>query len=76
MSFICIIIKTHFHINGFALSLALKVRFFGTRKWPIQEAGSHVITGMISDALSPQGTCDGVRGYFHQDCVTVKVNES
>ena len=32
MSFICIIIKTHFHINGFALSLALKVRFFGTRK--------------------------------------------
>ena len=29
MSFICIIIKTHFHINGFALSLALKVRFFG-----------------------------------------------
>ena len=35
MSFICIIIKTHFHVNGFALSLALKVRFFGTRKWPI-----------------------------------------
>ena len=35
MSFICIIIKTHFHINGFALNLALKVRFFGTRKWPI-----------------------------------------
>ena len=35
MSFVCIIIKTHFHINGFALSLALKVRFFGTRKWPI-----------------------------------------
>ena len=35
MSFICIIIKTHFQINGFALSLALKVRFFGTQKWPI-----------------------------------------
>ena len=35
-SFICIIIKNHFHINGFALSLALKVRFFGTRKWPIR----------------------------------------
>ena len=35
MSFICIIIKNHFHINGFALSLALKARFFGTRKWPI-----------------------------------------
>ena len=38
MSFICIIIENHFHINGFALSLVLKVRFFGTRKWPIQEA--------------------------------------
>ena len=34
MSFICIIIENHFHINGFALSLALKVRCFGTRKWP------------------------------------------
>ena len=38
MSFICIIIKNHFHINSFALSLALKVRFFGTRKWPIRES--------------------------------------
>ena len=29
--------KTHFHNKGFALSLVLKVRFFGTRKWPIAE---------------------------------------
>ena len=35
MSFICIILENHFYINGFALSLVLKVRFFGTRKWPI-----------------------------------------
>ena len=35
MSFICITIKNHFHINSFVLSLALKVRFFGSRKWPI-----------------------------------------
>ena len=27
--------KTQFHNKGFALSLVLKVRFFGTRKWPI-----------------------------------------
>ena len=27
--------KTHFHNKGFALSLVLKVKFFGTRKWPI-----------------------------------------
>ena len=28
--------KTHFQNTGFALSLVLKVRCFGTRKWPIQ----------------------------------------
>ena len=27
--------KTHFHNKGFALSLVLRVRFFGIRKWPI-----------------------------------------
>ena len=27
--------KTHFHNKGFALSLVLKVRVFGTQKWPI-----------------------------------------
>jgi len=27
--------KTHFHNKGFALSLVLKVRFFGIRKWHI-----------------------------------------
>ena len=26
---------SHFHNKGFALSLVLKLRFFGTRKWPI-----------------------------------------
>ena len=35
MSFICIRIKKHFHINGFALSLALKQRLGATRKWPV-----------------------------------------
>ena len=29
--------KTHFHNKGFALSLVLKVRVFGTRKWPIYQ---------------------------------------
>ena len=27
--------KTHFHKKGFALGLVLRVRVFGTRKWPI-----------------------------------------
>ena len=35
MNFICIRIKKHFHINGFALSLALKQRLGATRKWPV-----------------------------------------
>ena len=28
--------KTHFHKKGCALGLILKVRVFGTRKWPIK----------------------------------------
>ena len=34
--------KTHFHKKGCAPSLILKVRVFGTRKWPIAEI-SHVV---------------------------------
>ena len=49
MSFICIIIENHFHINGFALNLVLKVRFFGTRKWPIQSVS--VSFGLWDTAL-------------------------
>ena len=44
-SFICIIIKNHFRINGFALSLALKARFFGTRKWPILDRKIRISIG-------------------------------
>ena len=54
MSFICIIIKNHFHINGFALSLALKVRFFGTRKWPIR--GPRLYTAVTKHAPSLTST--------------------
>ena len=32
--------KTYFHNKGFALSLVLKVRFFGTRKWPIDPSSN------------------------------------
>ena len=35
MSFICIRIKSHFHINDFSPSLALKHNFGATRIWPI-----------------------------------------
>ena len=40
MSFYSHANKTHFHNKGFALRLVLKVRFFGTRKWPIETGGS------------------------------------
>ena len=33
--FYCHANKTHFHKKGCAPSLILKVRVFGTRKWPI-----------------------------------------
>ena len=33
MSFVCMKIYNHFHINGLALSLALKQRLGTTRKW-------------------------------------------
>ena len=33
---------SHFHNKGFALSLVLKVRFFGTRKWPIADSAGIV----------------------------------
>ena len=38
--------KTHFHNKGFALSLVLKVRFFGTRKWPIDHSTA-VLTAVL-----------------------------
>ena len=35
MSFICMRMKNHFHIKGWALNLVLIQRLGGTRKWPI-----------------------------------------
>ena len=35
--------KTHFHKKGCAPSLILKVRVFGTRKWPIRNRAFPVI---------------------------------
>ena len=41
ISFICMRINNHFHINGFALSLALKQKLGPTRKWPIKATAMH-----------------------------------
>ena len=35
--------KTHFHKKGGALGLILKVRVFGTRKWPIIKLLTNII---------------------------------
>ena len=36
--------STHFHKIGFALSLILKVTVFGTRKWPIKNLYTSVLS--------------------------------
>ena len=43
-SFVIVQKKTHFHKKGFAFSLILKVRVFGTRKWP-----SFVLPSLLID---------------------------
>ena len=43
--------KTHFHKKGCALSLILKVRVFGTRKWPIVSIISGLFLGWESTSL-------------------------
>jgi len=51
--------KTHFHINGFALSLVLKKRFFGTRKWPILFSSPHPHLHSLNRlrVISPKSFC-------------------
>ena len=40
---ICMRINNHFHINGFALSLALKQRLEATQKWSIGLMGVNLV---------------------------------
>ena len=53
--------KTHFHNKGFALSLVLKVRFFGTRKWPIYIKEPRSMTSLT---------------FFHADINQLEVEDS
>ena len=50
MSFNCNANKTHFHNNGFALSLVLKAKLFGTRKWPIGIFSKGLVHGFSQKA--------------------------
>ena len=51
ISFICMIIKNHFHKKGFALGLVLKQRLAASRKWPIATS----ILILISPSLTSEG---------------------
>ena len=53
-SFICMRIKKNFHVNCFALSLALKRRLEAPRKWPIgSQVWCTVDFEQVSDTHSP-----------------------
>ena len=67
MSFICIIIKNHFHINGFALSLTLKVRFFGTRKWPILNDTNTLFFIYFMCMINTDGKQKKLKTGFHRE---------
>ena len=76
MSFICIIIKTHFHNKGFALSLALKVRFFGTRKWPIRSTQMTQVRRLIQTSNLISRTQFIFTMFNGLKCLQVKTNFS
>ena len=40
--------KTHFHKKGCAVGLFLKVRVFGTRKWPIEQFYFKIVSFLYS----------------------------
>ena len=44
--------KIYFHNKGFALSLVLKVRFFGTRKWPIRLCDCGIVPWVLLKCLT------------------------
>ena len=48
--------KTHFHKKGCALELILKVRVFGTRKWPIDNLSARcdVRPGEVKKKMTPE----------------------
>ena len=54
-SYICLRIKNHFHMNSFALSLALKQRLGVTRKWSIDERMKSSISQLTDQHLG--STC-------------------
>ena len=59
-------INLNFHKKGFALGLLLKVRVFGTRKWPVTKSSFIVIS---MGFLGPKCTV-----LFNLSLLSVKVN--
>ena len=44
--------KTHFHKKGFALGLILRVRVFGTQKWPIDYMYINFLSLCVGDIVA------------------------
>ena len=50
--------NNHFYKKGCALDLILKVRVFGTRKWPIVARGLYIVDCIFKPKA--QSTCIGI----------------
>ena len=63
MSFICMKIKNHLQINGFVLSLALKLRLKVTQKWLLVSCSMywHVSLELSADILNTGIACENSR---------------
>ena len=63
--------KTNFHKKGFALGLVLRVRVFGTSKWPIQQVAP---LEEVSSKISILNLKLQVISTFKQDIIPVHIN--
>ena len=59
--------KTHFHKKGCAPSLILKVRVFGTRKWPIGMMKAETRDLTLEGMIFTMDIVNSVRNYNHME---------
>ena len=67
--------RTHSHNKGFALSLVLKGRFFGTQKWPINVkriGGSTFIKLLNTKLLNKPNRPSKARGFAKKKYLKMK----
>ena len=54
--------KDHFHINGYALSLSFKQKFWATRKWPTVYSNTNELVDCKQSLLWSEGNRAGNEG--------------